>query len=486
MKFTMKDLCELVIFEGLPEPPLNWLCDHGTRLELAAGDRLFSRGQPAEFMFVVVTGKIQRYEEVGGQWLVVSTSARGQVTGMLPYSRMTHYPGHTVAAEPSQVLRVNQCDFSAMLAVSHELGQRLVSEMSNRVRGDVRLEQQRDKMMALGRLSAGLAHELNNPSAAIRRTAESLAERLASQPALTMKLARRNPDKSAFDAIEQLLQSARERGAPHQLSPLDRSDREEELAGWLEDRAVKDAWELASVFTETGLQVGDLVHFAKAFSEELLHDILGWVGSTLEVERMVTEISSSAGRISELVSSVKVYSHMDRSSEHKPTDVRIGIDNTLTMLGHRLKQKNIKLTRDYPDKLPTIPGNAGELNQVWTNLIDNAIDAMAESGKLGIELGSDDWGVAVKIIDDGVGIPEDVRHRIFDPFFTTKDVGEGTGLGLDIARRIVQTHGGQIEVRSEPGRTEMFVRLPIAPEKVAGKPDDAATDSRPDPTKSKE
>jgi signal transduction histidine kinase len=363
---------------------------------------------------------------------------------------------------------VNKSDFDELLSVSHELGQRLVAEMSNRVRGDVRLEQQREKMIALGRLSAGLAHELNNPTAAIRRTSENLAERLTSQSTLIITMARRDLEKTAIDAIEQLWPVARERESADYLSPLDRSDREEELASWLEEQEVAEAWELASVFTDTGLRVKDLERFADAVPDEFLSDAFAWVAGSVEVDRMVVEIYSSAGHVSELVSSVKLYSHMDRSSEHKPTDVREGLDNTLTMFGHRLKQKNIRLTRDYPDDLPTIPGNAGELNQVWTNLIDNALDAMAESGELGIKIDSDDWGVAVKIIDDGGGIPNNIRLRIFDPFFTTKDVGEGTGLGLDIARRIVHMHRGQIEVRSRPSRTEIYVRLPIAPEKNVG------------------
>ena len=313
---------------------------------------------------------------------------------------------------------------------------------------------------ARGRLSAALSHEINNPTAAIRRTAANLAEHLTGQTVLIMAMLRRDLGEAASNAVEQVWRVAREQGSPD-LSPLDRSEREEKLAGWLEEQTVADAWELASVFTDTGLGVHDLERLAGAVPDGFLDDAFAWVAGKIEADRMVAEISSSAGRVSELVSSVKIYSHMDRSSEHKPTDVREGLDNTLTMLGHRLKQKNIRLTRDYPDNLPTIPGNAGELNQVWTNLIDNAIEALAESGELRIEIEGDDWGVAVKIIDDGGGIPDDIRHRIFDPFFTTKDVGEGTGLGLDITRRIVQMHRGQIDVRSRPGRTEMSVRLPI-------------------------
>lgn len=461
MNFTNDELRSLAILKDLPEKVLTWLSEHGARIELAAEDRLFTRGHPAHYMFIVVRGTIQRYEEIGGQWLVVSTTKQGEVTGMLPFSRMIHYPGHTVATVPSLILRLNKSDFDGLLAVSHELGQRLVAEMSNRVRRDVRLEQQREKMIALGRLSAGLAHELNNPTAAIRRTSENLATRLIGQSRLNLRMARRELEKIALDAIEQLSLIALEREPPNYISPLDRSDREEELANWLERQGVSGAWEIAGVFIDTGLSVDDLERISDTIPNDSLSDVLSWVAGNIEIDRMVAEIYSSAGQISELVSSVKLYSHMDRSPEHKPTDVREGLDNTLIMFGHKLKQKNIRVRRDYQDDLPTIPGNAGELNQVWTNLIDNALDALADDGELSIEIRTDHWGVVVKIIDNGSGIPEDIRPRIFDPFFTTKDVGEGTGLGLDIARRIVHTHRGQIEARSKPGKTEMYVRLPI-------------------------
>ena len=472
MKFTADDLREVAILKGLPEWQLAWFGDHGERIDIARGDRMFTRGQPSDFMFIIVRGAIQRFEEVGGQWLVVATTRQGEVTGMLPYSRMTHYPGHTVATEDSQVLRIKASDFKEMLLVSQEIGRRLVAVMSDRVRGDVRLEQQRDRMEALGRLSAGLAHELNNPAAAVRRAASSLSEQLTNLPPLVFSMMGSRIDGMAIQALDRLRRVPRER-QPINLSPLERSGQEEELTAWLEDRNVANAWEIAGTFVDAGLAIDDLEEFAGQVSPPVATKALRWVAGGLAADRMVAEIDSSAARISELVSSVKMYSHMDRSPEHKPTDVREGLDSTLTILSHKLKQKSVQVARDYQQYLPAISANAGELNQVWTNLIDNAIDAMDEGGNLHIEIRRQDSWIDVRIIDDGHGIPDEIRARIFEPFFTTKGVGEGTGLGLDIAQRIVKTHQGYIEVQSKPGRTEMCVRLPVSEaspfDKQAGK-----------------
>ena len=469
MTFTTDELRTVAILEGLPEEPLAWLADHGERVDLASGDRLFERGQPADFMLIVVLGTIQRFEEIRGQWLLVATTRQGEVTGTLPCSRMTDYPGNAVATEASQVLRVRKTDFPEMLHVSEELGRRLVAVMSDRVRGDVRLEQQRERMAALGRLSAGLAHELNNPAAAVRRSAASLSEQLATLSALVLGLVRHEVDEAAMAATDELTQLVRGRESA-ELSPLDRSELEAALQAWLEDHEVAQAWEIAGTFADEGLTLADLETFAGRVPRAVLGDALSWVGGVLSAARTTAEIASSSARISQLIASVKTYSHMDRSSEHKPVDVREGLDNTRTMLTHKLKKKSVRLARDYSEDLPLIPGNAGELNQVWTNLVDNAIDAIDDGGELRIEARQEDAWVAVRVIDSGPGIPDELRSRIFAPFFTTKAVGEGTGLGLDIATGIVKTHQGSIDVQSRPGRTEMCVRLPVSPAQPATGP----------------
>ena len=230
---------------------------------------------------------------------------------------------------------------------------------------------------------------------------------------------------------------------------------------WLENHGVAEAWEVAATLNEANLSVGDLEDVARNVPEAALPDALAWLGRGINSDQIVQEIKAAAGRISELVASIKTYSHMDRSPEHKPTDVRLGVDNTLKMLGHKVKEKDIRVVREYEDDLPLIPANAGELNQVWTNLLDNAIDAVDQGGELTLRAKLNDLWVEVEIVDDGPGIPEEILSHIFEPFFTTKDVGVGTGLGLGIAMRIVQTHQGHIQVKSRPGETSMCVRLPV-------------------------
>jgi signal transduction histidine kinase len=393
--------------------------------------------------------------------LLVATTRAGEVTGMLPFSRMTHYPRYTVASEPSEVLRLDVSFFREMLDVSLEVARRFVAQMSDRVRGDVRLEQQSEKMMALGRLSAGLAHELNNPATAVRRGAATLAEHRGRLPLLVTALARHQIGDAGLERLVELRLGGG-RDDTTRSSALERSDREDELSDWLEDHEFTNAWEIVPVLAQAGVTLTDLKELSALVPSSALSDGLTWLGGGLESDQVVAEIGEAARRIAELVAAVKVYSHMDRSPEHKPTDVRDGLDNTLTMLDHQLRAKAIRAACEYADDLPLIAANAGELNLVWTNLINNAVDAMAEGGALVLRAQCDDTWVEVEVVDDGPGIPDDIRPRIFEPFFTTKEVGKGPGLGLGIANRIVETHQGHIEVQSKPGRTVVCVRLPLS------------------------
>lgn len=457
----VEDLEGVPALEGLPAEEIAFLCTIGELGELEEGDVIFDHDQPAEYLFILLKGTVQFQIESDGTIVYAGALSLGEVGGVLPYSRMTHYTGRTVALEKSRGFRIHKRHFPEMSTKTPNLVQRLVGLMSDRVREATRTQQQREKMMALGKLSAGLAHELNNPAAAIRSSTKTLLDRLSMMPERVIRAGRHNLSEEqlmTLSAVPQML-AAEQRPI---LKALERSRQEEEFADWLEDRGIRSAYTMADTFVEAGFQLECLDEIAQETPEDALEDLLCWVEGHTAIFNLVREISSAAERISSLVESVKSYSHMDRANNKQFTDVREGLEITLKMLGHKLKQKNIEVIRKYADDAPAILGMPGELNQVWTNLIDNAIDAIkGEGGKLEIETRRTNFGVLICITDNGSGIPEEIQSRIFEPFFTTKSVGEGTGLGLDIAHRIInRQHQGYIEVDSRPGKTTFQVSIP--------------------------
>jgi signal transduction histidine kinase len=448
-------------FADIPEDDLIWLAGLMNPLDLTPGEVAVSEGSSADFLSIVLKGELRGRREHDSSDPRFYTAPAGTVTGMLPYSRLTVYPLTSRATKPTRLALLHKDHFPAMLERIPVLGQRLVGIMADRIREGTKMEVQREKMMALGKLSAGLAHELNNPASAARRAAQSLREgmkllreaniRLLSRPPLTEE------QREMLLHVETEIESGPE---VEVLDPLERSDREEEISRWLERHGVQRAWQLAPALVEGGFDIPCLDQVAATFPADSLEDGFTRLTAGVTVSRLVDEIDHSTARIADLVQAIKEYSYMDQMPEQE-VDVHKGIESTLKMLRHRLKH-GISIQRNYDKAAPTVCARGSELNQVWTNLIDNALDAMGGAGELRLRTANERSQVLVEIGDSGHGIPPEIRTRIFEPFFTTKKVGEGTGLGLDVVYRIVQSHGGDIRVESIPGDTRFQVRLPAA------------------------
>jgi signal transduction histidine kinase len=460
---TTEELRRVEVFAGLDDAHLTWLAEHGEALDFAQGDTVFRPGDPADAMWVIVEGALELLIGVGGQMVPTFVQYAGEVTGLLPFSRLQHYSGVGRAASTLRLVRYPRSLFTEMLQQVPPLGQRLVSVMADRVRDATRAQEQRQKMSALGTLAAGLAHELNNPAAAVRRDAEALQARVSGLADLAAALCAADLEGSDLQHLGTVVSDVRSRPTPV-LDALGRSRLEDGMGEWLEQRGVDDAWQLAGTLVDGGVTIADLESLGSHVSDTALPSAIRWIEALVDSARLSQHLRSASTRISELVQSVKTYSHMDRATEKEAVSVSEGVDSTLVMLGHKLKKKNVQIERAYADGLAKVSGYAGELNQVWTNLLDNAIDAVPEGGMIRIEASKDGLtSVAVRITDNGPGVPPELQSKIFEPFFTTKPVGQGTGLGLDIVERIVvQQHGGTVELESQPERTVFTVRLPAA------------------------
>jgi signal transduction histidine kinase len=455
-----QQLVAVPIFSDLPPQDLEWLASRMEVVRFAPGEIVISEGSPADRMVVILEGEISsRREQAIGDGRIYSASA-GVVTGMLPYSRLTSFPMTVRAMAPTTLATFDVKHFPAMLEHLPGLGSKLVGVMSDRIRETTRNDQQREKLMALGKLSAGLAHELNNPASAVRNAAVNLRQTVAA-----LRTAGLHLDKRALAAEDRMFLARIEcdwsrEHPPAALDSLERSDREEALGDWLEHRRVADARRLAPALVDAGCDLDTLTLLSKRFDDGTLTDVVTRLAASFTINRLVEQIDSGTSKMADLVRAIKQYSYMDQSPEQE-IDVHEGLENTLIMLHYRLKY-GISVIREYDRNIPHICAHGSELNQVWTNLIDNAIDAMNGRGELHVRTAAEFGGILVEIRDSGPGIPPEIRDRIFEPFFTTKQVGEGTGLGLDTVYRIVQKHHGQIRVDSTPGMTSFQVRLPFA------------------------
>jgi signal transduction histidine kinase len=459
-----RELAASFLFESLNEEQLDWLVAHGTVEVHEAGAEVYAQGAPAGSFYMLLDGEIQLLRRLDGADVVMTTASQpgsyaGATRAFISASGDESYSSTLRTVARSRLFRLRAEDYAYLLKTWFPMAVHLLDGLFLGMTNAGALVGQREKLIALGSLSAGLAHELNNPAAAEVRAAEALGERLQAGRKAMVQLVSKLNARLLWELLELLVEASEPSRGSSGLSPLEAGDLEDRFVERLEATGFQEAWSVAPSLVAAGVDDAWLERVLLK-AGDATPDAVRYLAAAFDIDSLVREIRSSAGRISGLVAAMKDYSHVDKA-KFDDIDVHDGLDSTLVILGHKLKG-GVKLVRNYDRSLPRICGQAGELNQVWTNIIHNAIDAMAGEGTLTISTSRERDLVAVEIADTGPGIPPGIQKRIFDPFFTTKDVGQGTGLGLDISYRIVvRRHHGDIRVKSEPGDTRFTVLLPV-------------------------
>jgi len=441
-----------------PQAELDWLIERGTLGYYLPGDEMVIKGEPVNTLYIVLKGRVAYLAEFGGVRRKVMDWRDGDTTGVYPYSRATRSSGYGAVEEPTEMMCVDREDVSEMPVTCPELTATLVHAMIDRARTFKENDLEGEKVASLGRVAAGLAHELNNPASAATRGAKLFGDAIAEAEDAARVFGAAQLSESERAAVE------RARGGclqlrPTGVSPLDRADREETIAEWLARHDIDESG--AGTLAETAVTVAMLDELARALSTEKLGAAVRSMVAGCHARGLARDVERASSRVHELVSAVKRMTYMDRAATPEPVDLRQGLTDTSAILAHKARTKSASLTVDAPDGLARALGIGGELNQVWMNLIDNALDAVGDGGRVTVSARAEGPSVVVRVIDDGPGIHEDLKRRIFDPFFTTKPVGQGTGMGLDIARRLVESNNGRLDFDSRPGNTEFRVALPI-------------------------
>ncbi len=442
-----------------PREELSWLAAYGTLRYLDAGEVLSRKGQPVEGLHIVLSGHVSLSVDRGSGPQKMIEWRAGEVSGILPYSRLTTPPGNAIAEEPTEILSIPREELQALTRECFEVTKILVHTMIDRARLFTSGDLQNEKMISLGKLSAGLAHELNNPASAIERSATILEDRLEEAETATRALGVARLSDAQLAAVDSIRAACLAKALLGVRSPVQQADREDAIADWLADHNLDTA--TAEALADTQVTFEALDQLAATVQGPPLDAVLRWAAAGCAVRNLASEIQEAAMRVSGLVMAIKGFTHMDQAMVAEPVELAPNLSNTVTVLKSKAGQKSATVAIEIESGLPRVRGFAGELNQVWGNLIDNALDAIGDGGRVEVKANREGEHVVVCVVDNGPGIPAAIREKIFDPFFTTKPMGQGTGLGLDIVRRLVRHNDGTIEVDSQPGQTEFRVMLPI-------------------------
>lgn len=461
MSTIIETLRRISLFEQLTDEQLGWIAGQGREVFLKPNKRIATEGDPADGFYIILDGEIEWTKKVGQQDIHAVTLGAGTIFAELILILDAPYPTTGRALTDVRLFKLEPDAFWEMLKICPSVLRGVVKIAAERAQIHESVSQQHAKLMSLGTMAAGLAHELNNPAAAANRAAGMLRESFDNLPKQVYHVIKSQLTQEQWEHLSGFLRDAEERARLlPPLSPIDQSDRESELSDWLDDHGVAESWEHAPALVQAGITPDELDALAEEMPDGALGDIVAWTAANLTTNALLNELEESSRRISTLVKAVKDYAFLDKAPLQE-IDLHTGLDNTLIILKYKLKKGNITINRAYDANLPRICAYGSELNQVWTNLLDNAVDAVGANGEITIRTAQEPDRILVEITDNGPGIPLAIQGRIFEPFFTTKEVGKGTGLGLDITRRIVERHKGSIRFESKPGETRFQVRLPI-------------------------